>query len=324
MKPRMVLTLLPFLFAITVPAFSQQTSSSSAAAQQSAAPQQPDQSAANSPAVAPIPSYPDLPAGLEKLMKGMLELERHGDTNALAPYLQSLVLPNPDAWFKSIFGDTVGAQLALSYEPTAKGLPQAMAVTLKNLRQERFADHFEAVDSNKPCAAPSFMVVQSKSETDALGPSAVKLLVLQKEHQPMYAVWFRKGRSVSAMAFFVYDKGAFRFIGKPEIPASVGAQGPQPQVKSGGPVQAAKLIHGVYPVYPLAAKQAHVQGTILLSAEIGEDGSIQYLSYVSGPQALVSSAMHAVKQWKYQPMMLNGTPVSVDTCITVTFNLGSR
>ena len=268
-----------------------------------------------------IPVYPDSAAGLDKLMKGMLELEKHGDTNALAPYLQSLVLPNPDAWFKSIFGDTVGAQLTLSYEPTAKGLPQAMAATLKNLRQDGFADHFEVVDFNGPCASPSFMV---ESETKSLGLSAVKLLGFRKQHEPMYTVWFRKGRSVSTMAFFVYDEGAFRYIGKPEIPDSVGAQGPQPQVKSGGPVQAAKLIHWVGPVYPVAAKEDHVEGAVTLHASIGSDGSIQDLSYVSGPQALVSSAMHAVKQWKYRPMLLNGTPVSVDTCITVTFHLGSR
>lgn len=280
------------------------------------------QSAPPASSAAPaIPSYPDSPAGLEKLMKEMLELEKHGDTNALAPYLQSLVLPSPDAWFKSIFGDTVGAQLALSYEPTAKGLPQAMAATLKNLRQEGFADHFEVVDFNGPCAAPSFMV---ESETKSLGLSAVKLLGFRKQHEPMYTVWFRKGRSVSTMAFFAYDEGAFRYTGKPEIPDSVAAQGPQPEVKSGATIQAARLIYKVGPEYPVAAKEAHVQGTILLSAEIGKDGSVEDLSYVSGPQALISSAMDAVKQWKYQPTMLNGTPVPVDTCITVIFNLGSR
>lgn len=287
---------------------------------------QPAPSAQQTPAssAAPaIPSYPDSPAGLEKLMKEMLELEKHGDTNALAPYLQSLVLPSPDAWFKSIFGDTVGAQLALSYEPTAKGLPQAMAATLKNLRQEGFAGRFEVVDFNKPCAAPSFMV-PSESETKALGPSATRLLAFRKQHQPMYTVWFRKGRSVSTMAFFIYDEGAFRYTGKPEIPDSVAAQGPQPEVKSGATIQAARLIYKVGPEYPVAAKEAHVQGTILLSAEIGKDGSVEDLSYVSGPQALISSAMDAVKQWKYQPTMLNGTPVPVDTCITVIFNLGSR
>jgi len=257
-------------------------------------------------------------------MKGMLGLEKHGDTSGLAPYLQSLVLPNPDAWFKSIFGDTVGAQLALSYEPTARWLPQSMAVTLKNLRQEGLADHFEVVDFNKPCAAPSFLSIQGDSENKALGLPALKLLGFRKQHEPMYTVWFRKSRSVSTIAFFVYDEGAFRYIGKPEIPDSVAAQGTQSQVKSGAKVQAAKLVQMVYPVYPVAAKQAHVQGAILLSAEIGKDGSVEDLSYVSGPQVLAPSAMDAVRQWKYQPTMLNGTPVTVDTCITVIFNLGSR
>ncbi|MHB8484704.1 MAG: energy transducer TonB [Candidatus Acidiferrales bacterium] len=277
------------------------------------------------PSVAPlVPVYADSSAGLEKLMKDMLGLEKRGDTKALAPYLQSLVLPDPDAWFKSIFGDTVGTQLALSYEPTAKWLPQSMAATLKNLRQEGLADHFEVVDFNKPCAAPSFVSIQGDSETKALGLSAFKLLGFRKQHEPMYTVWFRKGRAVSAIAFFAYDEGAFRYIGKPEIPDSVAAQGPQSQVKSGAKVQAAKLIQRVDPVYPVAAKQAHVEGTILLSAEIGKDGSIQDLSYVSGPQVLAPGAMDAVRQWKYQPTMLNGTPVTVDTCITVIFNLGSR
>jgi TonB family protein len=271
-----------------------------------------------------IPVYPDSAAGLDKLMRGMLELEKHGDTNALAPYLQSLVLPNPDAWFKSIFGDTVGAQLALSYEPTAKGLPQAMAGALKKLRQEGFAGRLEVVDFNEPCAAPSFMAVQTEPETKALGPPAIRLLAFRKQHEPMYTVWFRKGRNISTIAFFVYDEGAFRYMGKPEIPDSVAAQGPQPQVKSGATIQAARLIYQVSPEYPVAAKEAHVRGTILLSAEIGKDGSVEDLSYVSGPQALISSAMDAVRQWKYQPTMLNGTPVTVDTCITVIFNLGSR
>ena len=298
-----------------------------ASAQQLPPPQSPSlaqQTPASS--VAPlIPVYPDSSAGLEKLMKDMLKLEKRGDTSALAPYLQSLFLPNPDTWFKSIFGDAAGAELALSYGPTARWLPQSMAATLKNLRQESLTDHFEVVDFNKPCAAPSFMSIQGDSENKALGLPALKLLGFRKQHEPMYTVWFRRGRSVSTIAFFVYDEGAFRYIGRPEIPASVAAQGrPQPQVKSGGPVQAAKLVQMVDPVYPMAAKEAHVQGAILLSAEIGKDGSVEDLSYVSGPQALVSGAMDAVKQWKYQPTMLNGAPVSVHTCITVIFNLGSR
>ncbi|MGH9730513.1 MAG: energy transducer TonB [Candidatus Acidiferrales bacterium] len=304
--------LLWLLVLCTVPASAQQQPAQTAPALQ------------QTQTVAAIPAYPNTTAGLEKLMKDMLKLEKRGDASALAPYLQSLVLPNADVWFKSIFGDTVGAELAISYEPTANWLSQSMAATFKNLRQEGLADHFEVVDFNKTCAAPSFMSIQGDSENKALGPSAIRLLAFRKQHEPMYTVWFHKGRRVSTMAFFVYDEGAFRYMGKPEILDSVAAQGTQSQVKSGGPVQAAELIQRVDPVYPVAAKQAHVEGVILLSAKIGKDGSVDDLSYVSGPQALAPGAMDAVKQWKYKPTMLTGHPVTVDTCITVIFNLGSR
>lgn len=314
-QPRRVIGIL------TIPLLLVLCSASAAFAQQ--LPPHPTTDAQQNPApsVAPlIPVYPNSSAGLEKLMKDMLGLEKHGDTSALAPYLQSLVLPSPDAWFKSIFGDTVGAQLALSYEPTAKWLPQSMAATLRNLLQEDIADHFEVVDFNQPCARPSFRGFQSDMETKAFGPAVFKLLGSRKKHEAMYTIWFHKDRSASAMAFFVYDEGAFRYLGKPEIPEFVPVQGSQPQINS---VQAAKLIYQVVPVYPVAAKQAHVEGTMMLHANISKDGTVQNLSYVSGPEVLAPSAMDAVKQWKYQPTMLNGNPVSVDTCITVIFNLGS-
>jgi len=152
-------------------------------------------------------------------MKDMLKLEKRGDTAALAPYLQSLILPDPDAWFKSTFGDTVGSQLALSYAPTAKWLPQSITVTLKNLLQEKMTDHFEAVDFNKPCASPSFLRVRGQFEPKVLGPSAYTLLAFRKKHDPIYTLWFRKGSGVSTMAFFVYDEGAFRYLGRPDVPS---------------------------------------------------------------------------------------------------------
>lgn len=151
MKPRMVLTLLPFLFAITVPAFSQQTSFGSAAAQQSAAPQQPGQSTANSPAVAPIPSYPDAPAGLEKLISDMLKMQKDGDAKNLATYIQSLVLPNTDAGFGSVFGDKLGTGMANAYDRTRLNLPLsvfnfALAVQCPRRRLAFFAGDFDLLE----------------------------------------------------------------------------------------------------------------------------------------------------------------------------------
>jgi periplasmic protein TonB len=94
------------------------------------------------------------------------------------------------------------------------------------------------------------------------------------------------------------------------------------RIRVGGNVQAASLVHQVVPVYPPIAKTAHISGTVMLHAVIAKDGSIQELTYLSGPPLLMRSAMDAVKQWRYQPTMLNGEPVEVDTTVSVVFTLG--
>ena len=81
------------------------------------------------------------------------------------------------------------------------------------------------------------------------------------------------------------------------------------------------LIHQVKPSYPPLARQARIQGTVVLQAVIGKDGSIQGLKVVSGHPMLAPAALEAVKQWKYKPYFLNGEPVEVDTTINVNFTL---
>ena len=83
------------------------------------------------------------------------------------------------------------------------------------------------------------------------------------------------------------------------------------------------LIQRVEPTYPTLAKQARVQGEVVLSAVIDTNGQIQNLQLVSGHPMLVPAAIAAVKQWRYKPYLLNGQPVEVETTITVIFNLTS-
>jgi periplasmic protein TonB len=82
------------------------------------------------------------------------------------------------------------------------------------------------------------------------------------------------------------------------------------------------LLRKVTPVYPPIAVITRQQGTVLLHAIIGRDGTIQQLQAVSGPPLLIKAAMDAVAQWRYRPYVLNGQPVEVDTQITVNFKLG--
>jgi periplasmic protein TonB len=81
------------------------------------------------------------------------------------------------------------------------------------------------------------------------------------------------------------------------------------------------LLRKIQPNYPPLARQARIQGSVLLQAEISKDGSIQNLRLISGHPMLAPAAIEAVKQWKYKPYILNGEPVEVETQITVNFTL---
>ena len=81
------------------------------------------------------------------------------------------------------------------------------------------------------------------------------------------------------------------------------------------------LIRKVQPAYPPLARQARIQGTVLLQAETSKDGTIENLRLISGHPMLAPAAIEAVKQWRYKPYILNGEPVEVETQITVNFTL---
>lgn len=109
--------------------------------------------------------------------------------------------------------------------------------------------------------------------------------------------------------------------------SSAGAPPPPPpkapsRIKLGGQVQAAKIVAQPQPLYPALARQARIQGNVVLHAIIDKDGRVGQLEVVSGHPLLVQAALDAVKQWRYQPTQLNGDPVEVDTTITVSFVLG--
>lgn len=81
------------------------------------------------------------------------------------------------------------------------------------------------------------------------------------------------------------------------------------------------LITHVNPVYPPEAKAAKIQGKVVLNAVIGVDGHVENLKVVSGPKELQQSSLDAVRQWVYNPYLLNGNPVEVTTNINVIYSL---
>jgi protein TonB len=88
-------------------------------------------------------------------------------------------------------------------------------------------------------------------------------------------------------------------------------------------MQPGMLINRVEPQYPKLAIATGIQGSVRLHAIIAKDGTIQSLTVISGHPFLAHAAVDAVKQWRYQPYILNGEVVEVDTFITVNFNRGT-
>jgi TonB family protein len=101
----------------------------------------------------------------------------------------------------------------------------------------------------------------------------------------------------------------------------LGPEEPGSPLQLGRDVTSGSLIKSVPPDYPPIARQARVQGPVVLKAIIDKDGNIESLTLISGHPMLAPAAIEAVKQWKYKPYMHNGQPVKVETQILVNFSL---
>ena len=114
-------------------------------------------------------------------------------------------------------------------------------------------------------------------------------------------------------------------IGGSSATPPTAVNGPSP-----GHVLVSKFVSGglltkkVEPAYPQLARQARIQGAVLLQALINKDGTIENLQLISGHPMLTPAAIEAVKQWIYKPYVLNGVPVAVETQVEVNFQLSDN
>jgi periplasmic protein TonB len=104
----------------------------------------------------------------------------------------------------------------------------------------------------------------------------------------------------------------------PPKPKPVVPSGP---IRVGGNVRPPQLIRRVQPQYPPLAMEARVQGNVVIDSVIDKQGNVTQMRVVSGNPLLIQAAMSALREWKYQPTLLNGTPVSVEMLVTIHFNL---
>jgi len=103
------------------------------------------------------------------------------------------------------------------------------------------------------------------------------------------------------------------------------ASPPAPEIKPNGPlkigglVKEPKLLTSVLPVYPAFAKEAHIEGDVVIRTTIDKKGNVNHMETVSGPTMLRQPALDALGRWKYEPSKLDGQPVSVQMLVTIKF-----
>jgi protein TonB len=96
---------------------------------------------------------------------------------------------------------------------------------------------------------------------------------------------------------------------------------PQQAVRVGGQIKEPKKLKNIDPKYPDIAKQARVQGVVILECTISPQGKVTDVKVLRGIPLLDAAAIEAVKQWVYSPTLLNGVPVPVIMTVTVNFRL---
>jgi len=105
------------------------------------------------------------------------------------------------------------------------------------------------------------------------------------------------------------------FVLAPQPPAPPASLSPE----RGGKVDPAQLIERKAPVYPAAAQQNHISGSVELSFHIGADGRVNHLNVVKGNPLLARAAVEAVQLWHYKPARVNGIPVESESSIVIVF-----
>jgi TonB family protein len=82
------------------------------------------------------------------------------------------------------------------------------------------------------------------------------------------------------------------------------------------------LISKEDPIYPRDALSNHIQGSVKVMVHVDASGHVEQVTVISGPDALRNSALSAVKQWVYKPLIVESTAIPFETIVTLNFSFG--
>jgi TonB family protein len=257
-------------------------------------------------------SFDDSPSGLRHLAQDALKAVNSNDESKLLEITRTLVLPNPEQWFSTVFGDRAGRELGQQYSRVAEQVPGALAQNFKLVYQQKLTS-VEVEWFTDSCK-------------ESLDEHIYPVLLARKTNEPLSWLQFGYGHNAKTLRYFAYVDGAFRFVGKldplpflDERPTETDK--PSRIIRDSKFIGARRIDH-VVPLYPPDARVQHIQGTVKMHVIISTDGSVQSVQVLSGECLLADAAVRAVRQFKYSPSTINGTPIEIDSTIDVVFTIG--
>jgi TonB family protein len=185
-------------------------------------------------------------------------------------------------------------------------------------RRKSGANPTTAVPSNP--SAPLQPTVKTAQSRAFPGQVISQKIAVQKKVQPM----LRRAAWVALVGTLLLAAGGWwhwrRAWGELESQIAP-SQKPSHQALVYVPAEAMErlLIHKIEPIYPEAARQANIQGIVILDTVIGRDGTVIDVHPISGPDELTPAALDAVKWWRFQPYQSEGQAVEVETKLAVEF-----
>jgi TonB family protein len=253
------------------------------------------------------PAVPDSPAGLQAQLEEILKIRDEKELKRREQLIGELRIPDPDAWFANAFGNDDGGKLAATYKSGWEKFGDSVTNSVANFAEE---ERTEVSVREFRFPAKAAVAGQNESKATDVKPSNV-----------FYTASATKGSIPGSQlpGLYTYDQGAFRVVDWQTL-YTLPYMRPT-RIRVGGNVAAAKLLKQVTPDYPAEAREKKVSGTVLLHVVLSREGYVEQINFVSGPPELMKASMNAVRQWKYQPTLLNGDPVEVDTMISVQFSL---
>jgi TonB family protein len=255
---------------------------------------------------------------LLSLMTAALTAARDGDQSRLKEITHGLMIPNYEAWFRTTFGEEDGAKMAAAYQKSLDWQENGLPKLFEGLAKDQ--GEWQVEEVKEPDISPMM-------------PCQQALLKAAKNGASFYWVSLQMTASsgtkaVSSAGYYTLVEGAYRRLDCVGmglgIPGGVASGRPWAgPIRVGGNVQAARIINRVQPEYPERARQNGITGTVRLHVILAKDGTMKQLEVVSGHPLLQQAALDAVRQWRYQPTLLNGSPVEVDTTIDIIFSLNT-